>query len=392
MPPVMLSSGRRAHVRALLFSSFLAASACGTSEATPATGGPPPPSVAVTAVALREVTPSSELTGRVEAVSQVEVRARVSGHVTAVRYREGAEVAAGDAMFTIDPRPYRAALSRARAELARVRARLDNARVDAGRAEKLAADGAIARAERDRLVSTAAQAGAELAAARAAVELARLDLEFTAVRAPIAGRTGRAMVSVGDFVAAGPAPTLLTTLVSIDPVHVSFTGDEQTYLRFASRAAAAAVSVGLADEDGYPHQGVVDFIDNAIDPATGTIRVRAVVPNPDRRLTPGLYARVRLPEGDAIQAILVDDRAILTDQDRRYVYVVGPGETAVRRDVALGRIIDRRRVITRGLEPGDRVIVSGMQKVVPGARVNVTAAPAVTASAGAGASGSGGGL
>jgi multidrug efflux system membrane fusion protein len=388
----MFPSRRTAPVLALLFSSVLAASACGTSAATPVSGGPPPPAVGVTAVALREVSPASELTGRIEAVNQVEVRPRVAGHVTAVRYREGAEVAAGDAMFTIDPRPYRAALSRASAELARVRSRLDIARVDADRAERLAAGGVIARAERDTLVSTAAQAGAELAAARAAVELARLDVEFTAVRAPIAGRTGRAMVSVGDFVAAGPDPTLLTTLVSIDPVHVTFTGDEQTYLRFASRAAAAAVSVGLADEDGYPHEGVVDFIDNTIDPATGTIRVRAVVPNPDRRLTPGLYARVRLPEGDAVQAILVDDRAILTDQDRRYVYLVGAGDTAVRRDVTLGRIIDRRRVVTDGLQVGDRVIVSGIQKVVPGARVTVAAPPAATASAEPGRAGSGGGL
>ncbi|HTE52746.1 MAG TPA: efflux RND transporter periplasmic adaptor subunit [Kofleriaceae bacterium] len=335
----------------------------------------------MTTVELRDVNPSSELTGRVEAIHHVEIRPRVSGYVTAVRYREGSEVAAGTVMFTIDRRPYQAALSRASADLARMRAKVDIAKVDADRADKLVAARAIARAERDTLASTASQAGAELKSAQAAVELARLDVEFTSVRAPMAGRTGQAMVSVGDFVAAGPDPTLLTTLVSVDPVHVYFTGDEQTYLRFAAHADAAAVSVGLADEVGYPHQGVVDFIDNAVDPATGTIRARAVVPNPDHRLAPGLYARVRLPEGNTIKAMLVDDKAILTDQDRKYVYVLGPGDTVERRDLKLGRIIDRLRVVTDGLEVGDRVIVNGIQKVFPGAKVTV--APAATATAAA---------
>ncbi len=339
---------------------------------------------------LHDVSPSSELTGRVEAVRQVEIRPRVSGYVTALRYREGAEVPAGTVMFTIDPRPYQATLARATADLARMRARADIARVDADRAEQLIVARAIARAERDTLASTVAQAGAELKAAQAALDLARLDVEFTSVRAPIAGRTGQAMVSVGDFVAAGPAPTLMTTIVSIDPVYVYFTGDEQTYLRFAARAEAAAVSVGLADEDGYPHKGVVDFIDNAVDPATGTIRVRAVVPNPDHRLAPGLYARVRLPEGDTIKAILVDDKAILTDQDRRYVYVLGAGDRVERRDIKLGRIIDRQRVVADGLKVGDRVIVSGIQKVFPGAKVTVAARAAATASSAPTRTGSGG--
>jgi len=379
MPPLLSALTHPLQALALLPGLVLAA-ACGTSaSATPS--GPPPPAVGVTTVELRDVNPSSELTGRVEAIHHVEIRPRVSGYVTAVRYREGSEVAAGTVMFTIDRRPYQAALSRASADLARMRAKVDIARVDADRADKLVAARAIARAERDTLASTASQAGAELKSAQAAVELARLDVEFTSVRAPMAGRTGQAMVSVGDFVAAGPDPTLLTTLVSVDPVHVYFTGDEQTYLRFAAHADAAAVSVGLADEVGYPHQGVVDFIDNAVDPATGTIRARAVVPNPDHRLAPGLYARVRLPEGNTIKAMLVDDKAILTDQDRKYVYVLGPGDTVERRDLKLGRIIDRLRVVTDGLEVGDRVIVNGIQKVFPGAKVTV--APAATATAAA---------
>ncbi|MEO8699598.1 MAG: efflux RND transporter periplasmic adaptor subunit [Kofleriaceae bacterium] len=198
--------------------------------------------------------------------------------------------------------------------------------------------------------------------------------EFTQVRAPIAGRTGQALVTVGDYVAAGPAPTILTTVVSVDPVHVYFTGDEQTYLRFASRATGSPVFVGLADETGYPHEGKVDFIDNRVDAATGTIRVRAVVANPDHRFTPGLYARVRIAEGGTVKAMLVDDKAILTDQDRKYVYAVGAEATAVRRDIKVGRTIDGLRVVTEGLAAGDRVVVSGIQKVFPGAKVAIAGA------------------
>jgi multidrug efflux system membrane fusion protein len=346
--------------------------ACAASAAAPAQA-PPPPAVAVEPAQLHAVHTASELTGRVEAVHHVELRPRVSGYVTAVRYREGAEVAAGAVLFTIDARPYQATLARAQAELARATARRELTKIEAGRAEKLLASSAIPRAERDSLVSTAAQAEAEVAGARAQVELARLDVEFTQVRAPIAGRTGRAAVSVGDYVQAGQTPIALTSLVSLDPVYVYFTGDEQTYLRFASHAERAAVTVGLADEPGFPHAGTVDFIDNRVDPATGTILVRAVIPNADRRLTPGLYARVRLPEGEPVQAIEIDDKAVLTDQDRKYVYVLGAGDTVERKDVKLGRALDGRRVVTAGLAPGDRVITSGIQKVFPGSKATVAA-------------------
>lgn len=323
-------------------------------------------------VVPRDVTPSDELVGRVEAVERVDVRPRVAGYVTGVSYREGSEVAAGAVLFTIDARPYRAALARATADLVRAKARAELARLEAKRAETLLAANAIARAERDTAVSMAAQAEAEIKAAQATVELARLDVEFTRIRAPIAGRTGEAEVSVGDYVAAGPQ-TLLTTLVSIDPVHVYFTGDEQRYLRFAAHATTLSVSVGLADESGYPHAGKVDFIDNRVDAATGTIRVRALVPNPDKRLVPGLYARVRLPEKSTVQAMLIDDKAVLTDQDRKYVYVLENG-TVTRHDVKLGRIVDGLRVITSGLAAGDRVIVSNIQKVFPGAKATVASA------------------
>ena len=359
---------------AALFASLIAAGCDG--EAASAPPPPPPPAVEVTPVALREVSPTSELTGRIEPVHSVEIRPRVSGYVTSINYREGAEVAAGARLFTIDARPYRAALAQARAGLTSAQVRVKVTQDEAVRAEKLVAASVISVAERDLDVSTAAQAAAAVQGAQAQVALAKLDLDLTQVRAPLAGRTGQAQVSVGDYVAAGPAPTLLTTLVSADPVYVYFTGDEQTFLRFASRAEGTPVGVGLADEPGYPHTGKIDFIDNRIDAATGTVRMRAVVPNPDKRLTPGLFARVRLGEGATIQAVVIDDKAILTDQDRKYVYVLGAGDTVERRDVKLGRVVEGQRVIAEGLKVGDRVIVNGLQKVFPGGKATVALAQA----------------
>lgn len=349
------------------------AAGCGR-EAPAAPPPPPPPSVEITTIALREVSPSSELTGRIEPVHSVELRPRVSGYVTSIDYREGAEVAAGARLFTIDARPYRAALDQARAGLTSAQARVKVAQDEAVRAEKLVAAAVISVSDRDRDISTAAQAAAAVQGAQAQVALAKLDLALTQVRAPLAGRTGQAQVSVGDYVAAGPAPTLLTTLVSSDPVYVYFTSDEQTFLRFASGAQGTPVNVGLADEPGYPHAGKIDFIDNRVDPATGTIRLRAVVPNPDKRLTPGLFARVRLGEGTTVKAVVIDDKAILTDQDRKYVYVLGAGDTVERRDVKLGRVVEGLRVVTDGLKAGDRVIVNGLQKVFPGGKATVALA------------------
>ena len=371
MPPFILSLKTVAPTTLL---AGLALMACGKSTSAQPPAAPPPMEVGVAEVVMRDVTPADELIGRIEALDQVDIRPRVSGYVTAVHYREGSEVKAGALLFSIDARPYRAALARATAELARAKARVELARMEADRAEKLLAGSAIARAERDTAASAAAQADAELEAAKAGVTLARLDLEYTQVRAPLAGRTGQAMVSVGDYVAAGPQ-ALLTTIVSLDPVHVYFTGDEQRYLRLSARGSAQAVAVGLADETGFPHDGRVDFVDNRVDPATGTIRIRAVLANPDKRLVPGLYARVRFADNGTVRALLVDDKAIMTDQDRRYVYVLA-GDTVGRRDVKLGRIVDGMRVITSGLQGGERVITSNIQKVFPGAKAIVAQAAA----------------
>jgi membrane fusion protein, multidrug efflux system len=359
----------------LSVSIALFAASCQTSAANaPPQGAPPPPAVRVVAAEPREIRPAEELSGKIEAIHHVDIRPRVSGYITAVHYREGSEIAAGALLFTIDPRPYRANLARATAELARTRARAELAHVEATRGDRLLAASAIAQAERDNLASTAAQSDAEVQGAQAQLALARLDVEFTEVRAPIAGRVGRALVSVGDYVAAAPAPSALTQLVSVDPVYVYFSGDERSYLRFASHAEQTAVAIGLADETGYPHAGKVDFVDTRVDTGTGTILLRAVVPNPDHRLAPGLFARVQLPESAPVKAILVDDKAILTDQDRRFVYVLGAGDTVERRDVKLGRVVDGLRVITDGVAPGDRLIVTGIQKVFPGGKATVAQA------------------
>ncbi|HVZ89095.1 MAG TPA: efflux RND transporter periplasmic adaptor subunit [Polyangia bacterium] len=382
MPPLFAV---RRRVRLFVLSLVSIAGAAGCASPAPPPGGPPPPTpVGVSTVEIREISPSDELTGRVEAIHNVEVRPRVSGYVTEVNFREGTDVARGATLFTIDARPYQAALARATAELAGAQARADLARAQSTRAELLFGKGAMNRADRDIAVSTAAQATAAVGAAAAAVDLARLDVEFTHVRAPLAGRSGQALVSIGDYVAAGPSPTLLSTVVSADPVYVYFTGDEQTFLRYASHAQDAPVAIGLDDEPGYPHAGKIDFVDNRVDAATGTIRLRAVVPNPDRRLTPGLFARVRLGEGKPIKAVAIDDKAILTDQDRRYVYLLGPAGTVERRNVKLGRLVDGLRVIPEGLQAGDRLIVSGIQKVFPGGKA-VAAPISASAESGRGA-------
>ncbi|MDR6990141.1 efflux RND transporter periplasmic adaptor subunit [Luteimonas sp. 3794] len=333
---------------------------------------PPPPDVGVAAVLSEQVQDWNDATGRIAAVESVELRPRVSGYVQRVAYAEGDEVKQGDLLFVIDPRPYRAALQRAEAELARARADAQLATTRHARAQQLIDASAISRDDFEARSAGRAEAEAAVRGAQAAVETARLDLAFTEVRAPVAGRAGRAMLTTGNLAQADAS--MLTTVVSQDPVHVYFETDERTYLRHQAMSRAGerrngenAVRVGLADETGYPHAGTVDFLDNQIDPATGTVRARAVLPNPDRRFTPGMFARVQLEGAAARPAILIDDKAVITDQDRKYVYVVGEDNTAQRRDIVPGRIVEGLRVVESGLAAGDRVIVNGVQKVfMPG--------------------------
>ncbi len=349
----------------------VAISAC-SSEAAPNAGMPPPPEVSVATVLTKPVHQWDSFTGRVSAVETVELRPRVSGYVQRVAFTEGQEVKKGDLLFEIDPRPYRAALDQAQAALASARSEARLAQAQDARAQALIEAKAISREEFETRKAATAQGDAGVRAAEAAVAAARLNLQFTQVRAPIDGRIGRAMVTEGNLAQADA--TLLTTLVSQDPMYVYFESDEQTYLRYGDLARKGErersrnpVRVGLADEQGYPHEGTVDFVDNQVDPATGTIRARAVLPNPDRVFTPGLFARVQVEGSGEFKAMLVDDKAVLTDQDRKYVYVLGPKNTAVRKDVALGGMIDGLRVVQSGLAASDKVIVHGVQKVfMPG--------------------------
>jgi len=371
----VLSAPRTRRALALAAVSLLAAAVlvgCSGGQASEA-GAPPPPAVSVAPVLIKPISQWDEFSGRIEAVESVDLRPRVSGYIDHVNYVEGQEVKKGDVLFTIDSRSYRAELARAQAELARARTQAELGRSEAARALKLSEIQAISTEEYEQRRSASGQAQANVAAAQAAVDSARLNLEFTQVRAPINGRAGRALVTAGNLVSAGDAASVLTTLVSLDKVHVHFDADERTFLRYAEMArkgerpserdSKLPVQVALADETGFPHSGAVDFLDNQVDRSTGTIRARALLDNADRVFTPGLYARVRLLGSGEFKAALVDDKAVLTDQDRKYVYVVDGKSQAQRRDVTLGRKLGNLRIVEQGLQPGDKVIVSGVQKV-----------------------------
>jgi multidrug efflux system membrane fusion protein len=347
-----------------------------TSTAAPA--APPPPDVSVAAVVAKPVRQWDDFTGRIAAVEMVDLRARVSGYVQRVAYEEGQEVKKGDLLFVIDPRPYRAVLDRALADLDRARAEARLAQAQDARAQSLIEAKAISREEYETRKAATAQGGAGVRAAEAAVAAAQLDLTFTEVRSPIDGRAGRAAITQGNLAQADA--TSLTTVVSQDPVYVNFESDEQAYLRYLELARKGErsgshnpVRVGLANEAGYPHEGTVDFVDNQVDAATGTIRARAILRNPDRAFTPGMFARVQLEGSAEFDALLIDDKAVLTDQDRKYVYVLDAENKAVRKDVVLGRTVEGLRVVQSGLQAQEKVIVHGVQKVFfPGMPVTPT--------------------
>jgi RND family efflux transporter MFP subunit len=337
-----------------------------------------PPQVTVAAAVSRKVTEFDEFTGRFEAVERVEVRPRVSGYISSVNFRDGDEVHKGDVLFVIDPRPYVAERDKARAQLAQARSQLALAKSERERATKLLGQHAISQEEFDTRTAGNEQAQASVEAAQAALDSAALNLEFTRLTAPIAGRISRALVTSGNYVASGVTP--LTTLVSLDPIYVTFDGDEQAYLRHSKLARASEhgasheparnpVVVGLANESGYPHQGALVFLDNALDPATGTIHSRALLDNHERLFTPGLFARVRLLDSAQHDAVLVNDSAIGTDQTVRYVLVVDAANKVAYRPVQLGPVIDGLRVVQSGLTAGETVVVNGLQRVRPGAQV-----------------------
>ena len=343
----------------------LSLSGCQRGEAS---ATPPAPDVGVATVKPTQVHEWDQFNGRVSAIGTVEIRPRVSGYVQRVAYTEGDEVTQGDILFVIDPRPYQDALDSATAQLAHFRATAELAQLQYTRAQVLLQSSAISHEEFEAHRGEYEQGHADVLAAQAAVATAKLNMSFTEVRAPISGRAGRAVLTPGNLAKADQ--TLLTTLVSQDPVYVYFDCDEQSYLRYSAlmrqqghAAQGSPVRVGLANETGFPHQGTVSFLDNQVDPATGTLRARAVLPNPARQFTPGLFARVELDDRGQFKALVINDRAVLTDQDRKYVYVLGPNDTAVRRDVQLGRVAEGLREVESGLTAGDKVIVDGTQKI-----------------------------
>jgi RND family efflux transporter MFP subunit len=358
----------------------------------PPADAPPPQAVTVAPVPQQAVTEWDEFTGRLEAVDQVEIRPRVSGYIRRVAFTEGREVKKGEVLFEIDPRPYQAELARVEAELESARSAAALAKSEKQRAVTLVDMQAISREEFDSRTSAEVQGDAQVRAAQAEVETARLNLEWTKVRSPIAGRVSNALVTEGNLVQAGPPEgPVLTTVVSVDSMYLYFDSDEQTYLRYAGRArdsggtnwrtARLPVFLGLANESGFPHEGRLDFVDNQVNPETGTIRTRAVFSNRSRALTPGLFARVKLVGTKKDTVTLVRDAAIGTDQDRKFVLVVGPGDTLAYRPVVPGRVSDGLRIINSGLEPGERVVVNGLMRVRPGMKVTPKVEPMVPDSA-----------
>jgi membrane fusion protein, multidrug efflux system len=370
----------RAAILALLFLALAVLMACTRTQAQPA--DPPAPKVTVAEVLARDVTEWDEFTGRLEAVNTVAIRPRVSGFVSAVRFEEGAVVRAGDLLFQIDPRPFQAEVDRLRAELARTRATVQRAGSELSRAQRLAVENAMSHEEQERRAAFAQESAAQVSAVEAALRAAELNLEFTRVTSPIAGRVGRAIVTQGNLVSSGPGEaTLLTTVVSLDPIYASFDADEQTLLRYqelaregkraSAREIGLPIRLALASDDDFPREGKMNFLDNQLDPATGTIRGRAIFRNADRSLTPGLFVRLRLPGSGAYNGLLIQDRAVGTDLDKRFVLVVNAQHVVEYRPVTLGPLVDGLRVVRGGLKAQDLVIINGLQRVRPGAKVDV---------------------
>jgi RND family efflux transporter MFP subunit len=351
---------------------------CGRSGS--AAQAPPPPQVSVAAVVEKRVKDWDEFTGRFQAVETVEIRPRVSGYIDKIGFKEGSLVKQGDLLFVIDPRPYQADYDRAAADLKRYKTALELARIESTRVQRLRESGAVSQEELDERTSTVAQAEANVAGAQATLESASLNLGFTRVTSPVTGRVSRAEVTRGNLVTGGNnGGTLLSSVVSMDPIYLYFDSDEQAYLRYmqmarsgertSPREATNPVHIGLANEEGFPHAGTMDFVDNQLNPQTGTIRTRAVFANKDGLFTPGLFARVQLVGSDDYNAILIDDRAVNTDQSQKYVFLLGADNKVEYRKIKLGRVIDGLRIVREGLKPGDVIVVNGAQRVHPGLTV-----------------------
>ncbi|NJD88989.1 MAG: efflux RND transporter periplasmic adaptor subunit [Betaproteobacteria bacterium] len=341
---------------------------------------PKPTPVMVAPVVNTEVATWDEFSGRLEAVERVDVRSRVAGAVQSVHFREGSLVKAGDLLVTIDPAPYAAEADRAQAQVAAARARAQYTQGEFERAQRLYEQRAVAQRELDQRANARDEAQANLRAAEATLQSARLNLAYTQVRAPVAGRVGKLEVTVGNLVPAGPGAPALTTLVSVDPIYASFDADEQSVLRALRDTAGAASSpsrlgaIPVLMDAGHggeaPRKGRLQLVDNQVNAKSGTVRVRAVFENPDGTLMPGQFAEVRLGRAKPTPALLVNERAVGTDQNKKFVLVVGADNKAAYREVSLGASVDGLRIVTRGLEAGERIVVNGLQRVRPGSLVS----------------------
>jgi multidrug efflux system membrane fusion protein len=348
-------------------------------QATANPAAPAATPVSVAAVSESEVTAWDEFSGRLEAVERVDVRSRVAGAVQAVHFREGALVKKGDLLITIDPAPYTAEAERAEAQVAAAQARLSNAQGNQSRAQRLWDDRAISQREYEDRLNGMREAEANLRAAQAQRETARLNLGYTQVRAPVAGRIGRLEVTTGNLVAAGPGAPVLTTLVSVSPIYASFDADEQVVARAlgslpggsSARALIERIPVqmGTSGMAETPYQGRLQLIENQVDAKSGTVRVRAAFDNRDGALMPGQFARIRMGQPQAAHALLVNERAVGTDQNKKFVLVVGGDNKAQYREVTLGATVNGLRVVRSGLKAGERIVVNGLQRVRPGSLV-----------------------
>ncbi|SDN18560.1 multidrug efflux RND transporter periplasmic adaptor subunit MexE [Pseudomonas jinjuensis] len=363
----------------LALAAVLVLSACGRAEE--AAQSAPAPKVSVAEVIEQPINEWDEFTGRLEAPESVELRPRVSGYIDKVTFREGALVKKGDLLFQIDPRPFQAEVKRLEAQLAQARANQSRTSNEAARGERLRATNAISAELADARTSAAAEARAMVAATQAELDNARLNLSFTQVTAPIDGRVSRAEVTAGNLVNSGE--TLLTTLVSTDKVYAYFDADERVYLKYMDLArhggpdarGNSPVYLGLTGEDGFPHQGRLDFLDNQVNPKTGTIRGRAVFDNTGGQFTPGLYARIKLVGSGTYPAALIKDEAVGTDLGKKFVLVVDADSKVAYRSIELGPKLEGLRIVRTGLAKGDRIVVNGLQRVRPGAQVEAQGVP-----------------
>lgn len=365
--------------------SLIAVTLAACSKAPEQTAAPPPPAVTVATPTVRTVTDWDEFVGRFEAIQQVQIRPRVGGFVDSIDFKDGAFVKAGDLLYVIDPRPYTATLLQAQGQLADAKAKVDLAERELARAMELVRTNAVSEAAVDQRRQQSQAAQAAVLQAEGALKRAELDVSFTNVTAPIAGRIGRHLVSVGNLVQGGEAgATVLTSIVSMDPIHLYFDMDEATYLknnrlwhegrRPSSRDTPNEVQIMLSGETKPSHDGRMDFVDNRLDVATGTLRGRAIVPNTDLSILPGQFARIRVIGSAPYDALLLPDTAITNDQSRKVVFVVNKDDTVEMRPVTLGPLDQGLRVIRAGLTKNDRVVVDGLQRARVGAKVTPQAA------------------